>query len=267
MNPVAPIELYNQFGAIDCARISEQTDAILELPPETQSALSTLIDAAKAREAATARQSAATKRKVAAEIAEHETGQAFADASLPIPFSAAGIPANRLAEARAAHALRCSQYLEQLARNRASGVSDSDGVATLGPDGKWTKVAPEKKTGHAKTKGPSSFKIAKEKADAELASAARELFDATELANRAINLEGTALEAFQKLQKRPSADELLKDAAARSTQQRAANVAKGLPPGGVKVSSAGKSPIDVFASQRGRNSGPLRSNVVRRSVG
>jgi hypothetical protein len=273
------IELHNQFGQIDIAKIADQTDAIIELPHDAQEALSGLIDAAKARELATERQSAATKRMAAATVAEHDAIQALADASMPIPFSTAkaeatkGGPLNaaELKSLREAHELRCREHLADLARRAASGVSNADGVATLGADGKWTTVVPTVSKAHAKTKGPASFKIALDKCEAELIDARAELTAATGQARRTSLIEADALSRFQSLQPRPSQDDLLRDAANRSQDRRAANIAAGLNPnqqydkhGEPAKPTQYKSPLDVVAIQRPRGSGPLRSPVQRR---
>jgi hypothetical protein len=271
------IELHNQFGAIDLAKIAEQTDAIIELSPDAQSALSILIDSAKAREAADNRKLAAIKRSALATSAELAASQAFADASMPIPFSTAkaqaakGSPLNaaEINALREQHDLRCRQYLEDKARRVASGTSDADAVSTLDENGRWVHVAalvPSK--AHAKTKGPASFKLALDKCELELIDARAELNAATNAARRASLIEADALQDFQALQTRPTQDDILQDAAKRSLEQRRANVEAGKPPGGIVKSSVNvNSPIDLMASQRPRNAGPLRSNVVRRNVG
>jgi hypothetical protein len=260
------LALTNQFAQLSFDKVDPADVAALS--PEAQAALNTLIDCNAARVEADARKAAAIKRVALASTAETKAATELADASMPIAFTPdpKWTPAE-LKSAREAHDLRCRQHLEHEARRRASGTNDADGVATLDPaTGKWSNVVPEKKTGHAKTKGPSSFKIAMEKSAAEVTAAQTELHAATELASRTSKLEADALGKFQALERRQTPDELLREAAQRSQEQRAANVAAGFPPGGIVQRSHGSSPIDQLAATRPRNAGPLRSTVVRRVV-
>ena len=83
--------------------------------------------------------------------------------------------------------------------------------------------------------------------------------------------ENNALMVWNAMQPKADPDALLRDYAARSTEQRAANVARGDPADGVRPVTHSNSPIDRAAANRQRPSPqmattPLRSPVARRVV-
>lgn len=100
-------------------------------------------------------------------------------------------------------------------------------------------------------------------AQAEQVLANRELADAEKDESRALGV-------WLSLQPKVSADDLLMDYAKNSVAQRAANVAAGLPPEGVRTPTHGNSLVDRAAANRQRQSpqmataAPLRSPVPRR---
>jgi hypothetical protein len=108
-----------------------------------------------------------------------------------------------------------------------------------------------------------------EAAKAETEAARIDYRVATDAFKSAEKAEGAAVADWIKLNPSPSQDEVLRENAKRSLEQRAANVANGLPPQGIKTLSHGNSVVDRQAAQRPRQtpqmaSAPLRSPVSRR---
>lgn len=120
---------------------------------------------------------------------------------------------------------------------------------------------------HAIARPRREWELAKQ----EVADAQAELRSANDAFREADIAESNALEHWLSLQPKVDPDQLLRDYAVNSTAQRAANVAAGLPPEGVRRRTHGNSPIDVVAANRPRTSpqasnSPLRSPIHRRSV-
>lgn len=110
-----------------------------------------------------------------------------------------------------------------------------------------------------------------EAAQAETIAALEEKQAATVGLVEAERAEDEALQHWQSLQPKANPDQLLRDYANSASAQRAANVAAGLPPEGVRPVTHGNSVMDVAASQRPRQSPqtasiPLRSPTARRVV-
>jgi hypothetical protein len=111
-----------------------------------------------------------------------------------------------------------------------------------------------------------------EKAQQEVVAAQAEMTSAKHALTDAEQAETAALAVWLGLQPKPDTNALLRDYANRSAETRAANVAAGLPPQGVKTPTHGNSAVDIAASQRPRpspngvNVAHLRSPVARRVV-
>lgn len=116
------LQIYNSHGQIDIGQIDPAAVATMSEPQ--QMALSVLIDAVKAREAAHARYSLAIKTADAARIEQSEALAAHIEAQQPFPFVAPkaenyGTKAAHDAavrEAREAHDLRVREHREIEAR-------------------------------------------------------------------------------------------------------------------------------------------------------
>jgi hypothetical protein len=111
-----------------------------------------------------------------------------------------------------------------------------------------------------------------DEAEANLSAAQLEFRNAT-LALRSCELiEAEALTEFVKVMPGPTFDEVNRQRLAAEQAAKMARVQAGLSPTPPKVPTHGNSPIDIAAANRPRTSqampagGPLRSNVVRRSV-
>jgi hypothetical protein len=110
-----------------------------------------------------------------------------------------------------------------------------------------------------------------EKAQQEVVAAQAEMTSAKHALTDAEQAEAEALRVWLELQRKPNIDQLLRDYANRSNETRAQNVREGKPPGGVKVPTHNRSPVDTVAAQRQRPNPaaanmPLRSPVSRRVV-
>jgi hypothetical protein len=129
--------------------------------------------------------------------------------------------------------------------------------------------APSKPGSHPKhaIKAP---RLAYEAAQEETVAALAELRSATKALNLAETAEADALNHWLSQQPKADTDALLRDYANSAVEQRAANVAAGLPPEGIKTPTHNKSPVDVAAANRARPSPqvatvPLRKGPIFRS--
>jgi hypothetical protein len=118
------------------------------------------------------------------------------------------------------------------------------------------------------TKAP---RLAYEAAQQEVHDAQSELSQAKLALTEAQKAETAALTKWLSLQPKADPDQLLRDYGQRQVEQRAANIAAGLPPEGVRVPTHGNSALDRTAANRARPSPqianvPLQSPVARRVV-
>lgn len=103
---IEPIELRNSTGALDFSRITPQIIEALDEPQ--QRALLALMHATEAKEAATVRRNAATRRVNDAIADEDVKRAAHEDASSPLPFA----PVSAKLEAELGRDLRPHEVLE-----------------------------------------------------------------------------------------------------------------------------------------------------------
>jgi hypothetical protein len=103
-----------------------------------------------------------------------------------------------------------------------------------------------------KVKAPSKLKVAMDQAADELGKARAELFAATGQLRTLEIKAGAAIDAWRKCGTTPTAYEVAREYQRRSLDERAKNVAAGLPPHPVEPVSPRKSELDKVLGARGK---------------
>jgi hypothetical protein len=218
------LNVFDSYGkiAIDPER---DADAIAELSDAHRVVLFEMIDAVLDRDNCETRVLEARKSVRTLETAYNEAEMAFSKTTVADQTQAEG---KRTPKQRSAQDAKNIAAVKQVA-------------AAQHPD----YVSP-------KPKAPSKLKVARDKAADDLGAARAELFAATGQLRTLEIKGGAAIDAWRKCQTTPTAFEVARQYQKRSQEERAKNVAAGLPAEPVAPVSPNISPLDRELAARGK---------------